>query len=67
MNHLWLSGPKSHGLGVRAVTCEARGHWYDSCPDQMFFFSPRVFGGRNKMDPHTTNCVILQIHGDKKL
>ena len=27
--------------------------------------SPRVKGGRNKMDPDTTNCVILRIHVDQ--
>ena len=30
------------------------------------FFSPRVCGGRNKMDPDMINCVILFIHVDKK-
>ena len=37
-----LSGPRSHGLVVRAVACEARGPGFNSSSDQMFFFSPRV-------------------------
>ena len=48
------------------VACEARRPGFNSSSDQMFFFSPRVKGGRNKMDPDTTNYVILRIHVDKK-
>ena len=41
------TSPRSHGLVVRAVACEARGPGFDSSSVQMFFFSPRVWGGRN--------------------
>ena len=36
-----LFGPRSHGLVVRAVTCdhEVRGPGFNSSSDQMFFFS----------------------------
>ena len=34
--------PRSHGLVVRAVACDARGPGFDSSSDQMFFFSPWV-------------------------
>ena len=61
------NSPRSHGLGFRAVACEARGPGFDSSSDQMFFFSPQVLGGRNKMDPDTTNCVLLRINVDKKI
>ena len=39
---LCLTCPRSNGLVVRAVACEARGPGFDSSLDQVFFFSPRV-------------------------
>ena len=33
---------------------------------KKFLFSPRVQGGRNKLDPGTTICMLLYIHVDKK-
>ena len=60
-----LDRPRRNGVVVRAVACEARGPGFDSSYDQMVFFSPRVQGGRNKMDPDTINYVILRIHVDK--
>ena len=50
---------------VRVVTCYARGPGFDPTSDQMFFFTPRVLGGREEMDPDTINCVIFRIHVDK--
>ena len=44
------TGLRSRGLVVRAVACEARGPGFYSSSDQMFFFSPQVNIGRNKMD-----------------
>ena len=55
---------RSHGLVDRAVAFEVKGPGFNSSSDQMFFFSLRVQGGRNKMDPEPTNCVILRIHVD---
>ena len=37
-----VSCPRSHGLMIRAVACEARGPRFDSSSVQMFFFPPRV-------------------------
>ena len=31
------------------------------------FFSPRVLGGRNEIDPDMINCMILHIHGENKI
>ena len=59
------NGQRSNGVVVRVVACEARGPGFHSSSDQMVFFSPRVYGGRNKMDPDTINYVILRIHVDK--
>ena len=51
---------------VRAVACEARGPGFNSSSNQMVFFSPRVLGGRNKMDPDMINSMISRIHVEKK-
>ena len=56
---------RSDGLVVRAVACEARGPGFDSSSDQKGFFSPRVYGGRYKMDPDMVNCMILRSHVEK--
>ena len=62
--HLNRQKPDVPYIVVRAVACEcvARGPGFDSSSDQMVFFSPRVLGGRNKMDPNAINCMILHIH-----
>ena len=44
--------PRSHGLVVRVVACDARGPGFNSSSDQMF------------LDPDMTNCMILRIHVD---
>ena len=59
--HLDKLCPRSHGLVVRATTCEARGPVFDSSSDQMFFFSPPVYGGRNKMDPDRSKTFCAQL------
>ena len=62
-----LTTPRSHGLVVRAVACEARGPGFVSSSDRMYFFSPRVKGGRNKMDPDKTKSEILLFDVDKEI
>ena len=47
MFYVCSCSPRSHGLVVRAVSCEVRGPGFDSSSGQMFFFTPRVLGGRN--------------------
>ena len=55
-------GPRSNGLVVRAVVCEARGPGFDSSSDQVVF---PLLGGRNLIDPDMINCMILRIQVDK--
>ena len=62
----YQTGARRHGLVVRVVPCEARGPGFDSSLDQMVFLHSSVIGGREKMDPHTINCMILRIHVDKR-
>ena len=57
--------PRSNGLVVRAVACEARGPGFNSSSVQKRFFLSSGVGGRNLMDPDTINCVILRIQVDK--
>ena len=61
-----MKSPRSNGLVVRAVACEARGPGFDSSSDQKVFslLGYKVVG--IKMDPDMINCMILRIHVEKK-
>jgi hypothetical protein len=49
---------RSHGLVVRAATCEARGPGFNASSDEMFFFSSGIRRNEQKMGADMVNCMI---------